>query len=235
MITGFLGRLAECGATLRAPVRGIFLLTLLSLPTGAESQIALGVQGGLGSFKVKGDAPERFEYGGLRGGTAGLVLEWNLTDDLALSFQPTWAQKGTSVNVEVKGKQEPVDSMELRLTYLSLPVVVKVATRSGRGFVTAGVDVGYLDTASLTVGDSPGIDVLDSLESTDVSALFGVGGTIRRGRPTITFEARYNQSLFRVLPPSAPRELTSALPDGFRSSGYRLILGVLFPLGGGDR
>ena len=210
-------------------------MTLLSLPTGAESQVALGVQGGLGSFKVKGDAPDRFDYAGLRGGTASLLLEWKLTDDLALSFQPTWAQKGTRVTVEVRGKQEPVDSMELRLTYLSLPVLVKVATRSGRGFVTAGVDVGYLEAASLTVGDSPGIDVLDSLEPTDLSALFGVGGTIRRSRPTITLEARYNQSILRVLPPSAPGEVTSGLPDGFRSSGYRLILGVLFPLGGGDR
>jgi hypothetical protein len=210
-------------------------MTLLALPTGAKSQVALGVQGGLGSFRVKGDAPDRFDYAGLRGGTAGLVLEWNVTDDLALSFQPTWTQKGARVTVEVKGKQEPVDSMELRLTYLSLPVLVKVATRSGRGFVTAGVDVGYLDAASLTVGDSPGIDVQDPLEPTDISALFGVGGTIRRGRPAITLEARYNQSIFRVLPASGTGGATSALPEGFRSSGFQLILGVLFPLGGGDR
>lgn len=234
-MTGFLRTLAAERAALRAPLWAFCVMTLLAFPTGADCQIVLGVQGGLGRFKVKGDAPDRFDYGGLRGGTAGLVLEWKLTDDVALSFQPAWTQKGTGVTVEVKGIQEPVDSMELRLTYLSLPLLVKVATLSGRGFVTAGVDVGRLDAASLMVGDAPGIDVKDRLESTDLSALFGVGGTIRKGSPAITLEARYNQSIFRVLPASATGGATSALPEGFRSSGFQMILGVLFPLGGGDR
>jgi len=234
-MTGSPRRLAAGMAALRVPVTGLLLMTLLALPTGADGQIVLGVQGGLGSFKVKGDAPARFGYSGAWGGNAGLVLQWTVAEDVALSIQPSWTRKGTGVTVEVKGVQEPVDSMKLKLTYLSLPVLVKVATRSGRGFVTAGVDVGYLEAASLTVGDAPGIDVEANLETTDVSALFGVGGTIRGGSPTITFEARYNQSIFRVLPPSALGQVTSALPEGFRSSGFQLILGALFPLGGGDR
>jgi hypothetical protein len=131
--------------------------------------------------------------------------------------------------------EEPVDSADLRLTYVSLPVLAKVSTRGGRAFVTGGFDVGYLNAATFSVGDSQEIDLKDTLETTDVSALFGVGGTIRQGKPVVTFEFRYNQSLLRVLDPSGRDEETSNLPEGFRSSGFQLILGVLLPLGGGDR
>lgn len=219
----------------RKTAPGLFLLFLLAFPAGAGAQIALGIQGGLGSFKVKGDAPKRVGYAGSWGGTASLVLDWEVTRGVAVSVQPSWTQKGAGVTVEVKGVREPVDSAELKLTYLSLPVLMKVTTSRGKAFVTAGVDLGYLKAGILTLGDSQEIDVENALETGDVSALFGVGGTLRRGRPTVTFEFRYNQSLLRVLNPSEQAKDTSLLPQGFRSSGVQLIAGVLFPLGGGDR
>lgn len=214
---------------------GLVLMTFLALPVAACCQLSLGVQGGIGSFTVKGHPPEKMDYARSWGGTAGLVLEWNVTDAVALSLQPSWSQKGTGVKVSVRGAREPVDSMALRLEYLSLPVIVKVATRNRGGFVTAGVDLGRLNSATLSIGDSETIDVEDRLEAADLSVLFGVGGTLRKGSPAITFEIRYSQSLLRVLPLSAAGEETSALPQGFRSSGLQVIGGIEFPLGRRNR
>lgn len=221
------------GKALRRAVTGLCVSAPLFVPLALDAQLTLGVQGGLGRFTVQGDAPRRTSYASAWGGAGGLILEWNLSEATAISFQPSWTQKGTRVLVEVKGVDEPVDSMDLRLDYLSFPVLLKVSTRRRSGFVTAGVDVGYLRSGILTVGESEETDLTDLLETTDLSALFGVGGTLRKTRPVITLEVRYHQSLLRVLSASASGAETRALPGGFRSNGLELTMGLLLPLGGG--
>jgi hypothetical protein len=223
------------GRALWETLGGLCLSVLLLAPQTLGAQITLGIQGGLGRFSVKGDAPRNTSYTNAWGGSGGLILELHLSEAVALSFQPSWTQKGTDVMVDVKGIDEPVDSMDLSLDYLSLPVLLKVSTPRRGGFVTAGVDLGYLQSAVLTVGDSEETNVKDALETTDVSAIFGVGGTLRKSRPVVTLELRYYQSLLRVLPTSAPGGETRALPAGFRSSGWELTMGLLLPLGGGGQ
>lgn len=204
---------------------------LLSGSLGA--QVTLGVQGGLARFTVKGDAPQRTSYANSLGATGGIIVEWSFAEAVSVSFQPSWTQKGARVLVDVRGVDEPVDSMALRLDYLSLPLLLKVSTPNRGGFVTVGVDVAHLQSAGLTVGKSEGADVKDLMETTDLSALFGVGGTLRKTPPAITLELRYHQSLLRVLPGSAEGPSARALPGGFRSSGFELNVGLLLAVGGG--
>jgi len=63
-----------------------------------------------------------------------------------------------------------------------------------------------------------------------VAVLFGAGGLIPIGRPVLTLEARYSQSLTNL---NEGVILSSTnLPARFRSSGFQFLAGMLLPLGG---
>jgi hypothetical protein len=74
-------------------------------------------------------------------------------------------------------------------------------------------------------------EVKDALESTDVSWIFGVGGLLYRGRPEVSLELRYSQSLLKVFDGGGSGN-AAVLPGGLRSSGFQLIAGVAWRLGG---
>ena len=72
-------------------------------------------------------------------------------------------------------------------------------------------------------------DVRDRLNRVDLAASLGFGGILVNGRPRISLELRYFQSLLNL----ADAATTAVLPVRFRSSGLLLMAGVLLPLGGG--
>lgn len=210
LLTGLVGLLVSLGAT-----------------RGAAAQ-TLGVVGGLNLSSIKGDAPEQVKWGGKTGLILGLVGEFRLAQDVHLLLQPTLTTRGSSLGVTVEGQEEPVDSGSVSLDYLTLPVLVKVMAGNGRTFVTSGLDFGILTGATLEKGDNEE-DVKDRVEDFDVAVNFGFGGVVFSGRPNVSLELRYSQSLLNLANSTTTEE---ALPVRFRSSGFQLIAGVLLPLGG---
>jgi hypothetical protein len=91
------------------------------------------------------------------------------------------------------------------------------------------LDFGFLTGATLTEG-SDERDVKDRVEDFDVAAVFGFGGVVFAGKPNVSLELRYSQSLLNLANASTTED---ALPVRFRSSGFQLLAGVLLPLGGG--
>ena len=208
------------------------LAVAFTLPAPASGQWVVGAQGGLSAFSVSGVAPENATYGRQMRIMAGGVLGYRLGSSIILKVEPTFVQRGAGIAYEVEGIEDPVDSLSLNLDYLSVPVVAQVFTPGGRGFVTTGLDLGFLSSATLNAvnGDAEE-DVKDLLESTDVAWLFGVGGLVHRGKPEISLELRYSQSLAKVLD-GTPDGSAASLPDGFRSSGFQLVAGVAWRFGG---
>lgn len=207
------------------------VLTLALSIAGSEHATAqtLGLVGGLNMSSIKGDAPENIKWGGRAGGVIGLVGEIRLTEEVNLLIQPTLTNRGASLGVEVEGMQEPVDSGSVSLSYLTVPVLVKVFAGHRRTFVTSGLDFGFLTGATLTEG-SDERDVKDRIEDFDVAVNFGFGGIIYAGKPNVSLELRYSQSLLNLANAST---IEDALPVRFRSSGFQFLAGVLLPLGGG--
>lgn len=72
------------------------------------------------------------------------------------------------------------------------------------------------------------MDVKDALTDFDLAVIFGVGRMFPVGRPRITAEIRYSQSLFNLAGDATGQDL----PVRFRASGFQLLAGVLLPLGG---
>ena len=211
--------------------RALMILALVGFaaPQGLAGQWVIGAQAGFPAFTVAGRSPEGATYGRQFRVLASGVIGYRVGSSVVLRVEPGLVQKGSGVSFEVEGVEEPVDSLSLNLDYISVPVVAQVFTPGGRGFVTAGMEVGILSSAMLnTASSGQEADVKDLLESTDMSLLFGAGGLVRRSQPEVSLELRYSQSLTKAFAGGAD----TAIPTGLRSSGLQLMAGVSWRLGG---
>lgn len=208
----------------------IVTAALVSAGTSAAvAQISVGAVLGVNRTGLSGDKPDNTSYSTSAGLIAGLVLEIPVAKSVAIVFQPGYRQSGANIGFQVPDQEEPVDSLSLRLDYFSIPILLKVITDGGRWYVTSGVDLGLLTSATLsTVSGSQEMDVKDALSDVDLAVIFGVGRMFPVGRPRITAEIRYSQSLFNLAGDSTGQDL----PARFRASGFQLLAGVLLPLGG---
>jgi hypothetical protein len=205
------------------------LVALGSIPGVSHAQVSIGAVLGVSRTGLSGDKPNKTSYSTRAGPIAGLVLEIPVAKNVAIVFQPGYRQSGANIAFDVPGQEEPVDSLSLRLDYVSLPILLKVITDGGRWYVTSGVDLGWLTSATLsTVSGSQETDVKDALNDFDLAVIFGVGRMFPVGRPRITAEIRYSQSLANLAGDSTGQDL----PARFRASGFQLLAGVLLPLGG---
>jgi hypothetical protein len=206
------------------------LMAALLSVQGAAAQIAIGAVIGANNTGISGDNPDKTSYSAKTGAIAGLVLEIPVAKGVAIVFQPGYRQLKAVIGFEVDGQDEPVDSLDVKLAYVSIPVLLKVVTNGGKWYVTSGLDFGFLSSATLsTISGSAESDIKDLLTDFDVAVIFGVGRMFPVGRPKITAELRYSQSLVNL---SNQTIGGSDLPVRFRASGLQLMAGVLLPLGG---
>ncbi len=205
----------------------IFLLCASHSP--AQSQLYLGATGSFSRTSLSGDAPEDASYTSKAGFGFGAVVEYSLTSDIRLSFQPSYARRGTGVGYDI-GEEELRDSLSLSLDYVSIPVMARFLSSSGSLFVNGGFDFGFLLDASLEdVNTGISADVKESINTFDVMMIFGVGTSIALDPALLTFELRYGQSLANA---GANDQLAAAagISPRFRSSGFQLLAAILFPL-----
>jgi hypothetical protein len=220
---------------LRASTRCFWLLliagTLAALTPGEVSaEGAIGVFGGLIRSNLSGDTPDRFKYETKLGGSAGAVGEFNVTDDVRLSFQPMFLQRGATLTVKLPGESTRRDSLDLRMNYVALPILVKIISGNGKTYVTGGLSLGYLLSAELS-DSSREKDIKDDLNTIDLSADIGFGIMLPIGKPLLTMELRYEQGLTNTADRAASLE-EEVVPVRFRASSFQLFAGLMLPLGG---
>lgn len=205
-------------------------MSALLVSAGDAAGQRIGVVGGLNRAGIQGDAPPNAQYMGGMGFLGGIAFELPVAPDVFVSLQPTYARRGTGIAFAVKGEEEPRDSLDVTLTYVTVPVLAKVEAARGRTFVTGGVDVGVLLDATLS-GRGPDEDIASVFKDLDVAALFGFGVVFPLGAPRLTLEARYTQSLLN-LSAGGQAQSGAALPQRFRANGFQFLAGFLLPLGG---
>lgn len=214
---------------MRKSLCGALLVMLFVTANGRAQQPAIGIFGGINQSSLKGDAPEKTSFGGLSGFAAGAVGEFRIANEVLLSIQPMYLQRGTKIAFEIPGEDQPRDSMDARIDYFTVPVLLKVISGNGKTYVTSGLDFGFLSSAKLIDGAQES-DIKEFFKSTDIAVVFGFGAMFPIGNPRLSFELRYSQSLLNISSQSGNPEGTS-LPTRFRSSGLQLLAGVLLPLG----
>ena len=203
----------------------LFILLNISL----FSQTYIGATGGLMSSSLSGDAPEDASYSGKTGFSGGLIADFTLTEDIVLSIQPRYLQKGTSVAYDV-GEYELRDSLTATLDYVSLPIMVKITSLNKRIYFSSGLDFGYLMNSTVeNIVDGSTKDVNELIKNYDISATFGFGVNIPIGSPIISLELRYMQSLLNLSDISSDESGTT-FPYRFRTSGFQFLTSILFPI-----
>lgn len=203
----------------------IFLLFNISI----FSQTYIGATGGLMSSSLSGDAPEDASYSGKTGFSGGLVVDFTLTEDIVLSIQPRFLQKGTSVAYDV-GEYELRDSLTATFDYASLPVMVKITSLNKRIYFSSGLDFGYLMNSTVeNIVDGSTKDVNNLIKNYDISATFGFGVNIPIGSPIISLELRYMQSILNLSDISSTESGTT-FPYRFRTSGFQFLTSIIFPI-----
>jgi len=212
----------------------IFLLILLvicSLAT-ANAQFTTGIFGGINNSNLIGDAPPGSTYESELGYAAGALVEYNITSDVRISLQPMFQRKGTTIAYSVFNEREPQDSIDIKINYFSIPILMKVYGGNNMLYVSGGFDIGYkLDATFRRIGTDIEKDISDSFDDFDIAAIIGVGAQFKIGLFYIFIEGRYSQGLGNISSPQAgePEELNPS----FRTTGLQLFAGLTYTFGGG--
>ena len=162
---------------------------VLILGTSAAAQTRFGATAGLNWSNLGGDTPEGAEYRRSLGMNAGIVGDIALTEDVALSLQPTYVRRGADIYFDV-GEKEPRDSLELRLDYVDCLVMVKIFADNDFSYFTTGLGVGFLTQAALKDVRGGDKDVESNFKNVDLSIAFGVGFMVPAKNTLVTFELR---------------------------------------------
>ena len=201
-----------------------FLLLVLtsSMSTG---QSYIGVFGGLNSSKLTGDSPNKAKYKSLMGANVGAYIDIKLGKIVWLSIQPSYTQEGTKISYSVKGLEEPVDSISIRLNYFSLPVFLKVSSTNGRFYALGGIETGLLLNNSISShGSKQDIDA--NIADWNLAAHFGAGIKIPVGLPRLFVELRYSQGLVNL----TDEPIEKSYVPRVKTSGFKVLAGIEIPL-----
>ncbi len=164
------------------------LLTLVSLigmimVTQAQQDIHFGIKGGLNISSISGKDVEnpdaRTSFHG------GIMAEIPITEKF--SFQPEFLYSSLGI-------KENDENAELKLNYLTLPLMVKYYVADNFS-LEIGPQIGLLLSADAKVeGEGEG-DVKDLFKDFDAAINFGVGYKLDNG---LNFGARYNLGLIKI-------------------------------------
>ena len=200
----------------------LLLIFTSSLSTG---QSYIGVFGGLNSSKLTGDSPNKAKYKSLMGANVGAYIDIKLSKIIFLSLQPSYTQEGTKISYSVKGLEEPVDSISIRLNYFSLPVFLKVSSTNGRFYALGGIEAGLLLNNSISShGNKQDIDV--KIADWNFAAHFGAGIRIPVGLPRLFVELRYSQGLVNLTDEPVEKSYVPRV----KTSGFKVLAGIEIPL-----
>lgn len=187
---------------------------------------AIGVLVGGTSASLSGDAPASTKFRGQRGFTAAAFLERRIAPEVSISAQPGFTRRQTGIAFEIPGEDGPRDSLSVRLDYFTVPVLIKVFSGSGRTYVAGGLDFGWALSSTMTGAGAP-IDLADVVRDIDVAGVFAFGVTFPLGTPRLVTELRYVQSIVNA----STGEGSDDTVGRFRSRGFQMTLGIMFPLG----
>lgn len=218
-----------------------FAAFLFAAPVSAQNHI--GLVGGVNLANLRVDPKlEGPDLSNRLGFGAGGVLEFGLSENVALRFEPIFLQKGA----KQKGSQQLTDEqgnvlgtvdveLTIKASFIEVPALLKIAlgTKSTRPYIAVGPTVGLLlsnkvsiKASGLGVNVEDEQDLKDESKSIDFGVTFGAGLTFAAGSNSVFFEGRYALGLTNLNDdPNDPN-------TDIKSKGIQIMGGITFPLGG---
>ena len=211
-------------------MRNKFLLVFSSviiLSGTSLAQVQMSFWGGVNETSFGGNPPKDASYGSIRGLSFGVNLDLQPTEDFVISLEPSFEQKGSTVNVGVKeGLQDTTYKFKINQNYCGIGLLFKVNT--GNFFIGSGISFQLLNSATLEF-ESEETDIKDKFINYDAVAFFNLGYKIPIGGPSIFIELRYIQGLLNIRSKESESGAEIYLSD-FKSTGLKLSTGIMIPL-----
>lgn len=211
-------------------MRNKFLLvfSLVIILSGSSlAQVQMSFWGGVNETSFGGNPPNDASYGPIRGLSFGVNLDFQPTEDFVISLEPSFEQKGSTINVNVEeGLQDTTYKFKINQNYFGIGLLFKVNT--GNFFVGSGISFQILNSATLEF-ESEESDIKDKFINYDALAFFNVGYKIPIGGPSIFFELRYLQGLISIRAEESESDTENYLSN-FKSTGLKLSTGIMIPL-----
>jgi len=207
----------------------IIITSLFLLLFGQNSfgQFDASIWCGLNNASFGGNPPEDANYESIYGLGFGADLNYQLTKDVIISFEPSFNQTGSDI---VFGNEDrildTVKTFTIKQNYFGLGLIFKIDTK--RFYVGTGLSFQLLTSANLEY-ESAENDIKDRFLNYDIVSFFNVGYKIPIGTPNLFIELRYIQGLLNIN--SDEPDLNSEIYiANFKSSGLKLLVGLTFPI-----
>lgn len=207
----------------------LILFSVLFITSISSAQTKIGISTGANLTSISGDAPKDGSYTGSPGLILGLSGEFNITKSLKIVIQPGYVQRNGKINYEYDRLNNDIDSFSTSMSYVNLPVLLKVPALNNVTYFNGGFSVSYLTQSSLKylVTNQPTADLDSLVNKFDFSLLFGFGATIHIYKNIgLDLEARYTQSIVNLS--SGNTTFGTTLPVRFRSSGFQFLTNILY-------
>ena len=190
-----------------------------------SGQSYVGAFAGFNRSKLSGDVPHKATYNTLMGANLGAFIDLELGKSIWLSLQPSYSQEGTKISYNVPGQEEPVDSINIRLNYFSLPLLLKVSTPNERFYAIGGFETAYMLNSYMSSHDVEE-DIDANISELNLALHFGAGIHIPVGFPRLFVEVRYTQGLVNLTDePNAANVIPRV-----KTSGFKVFAGIEIPL-----
>ncbi len=203
----------------------IISMVFLIISFPAIAQFSTGSFVGLNFGKLTGDAPKGGYYMPNHGLNAGVMIDIPVSREIKLSLQPSYSQEGTKVYYSQGKYVEPIDSIQLRLNYFSLPLMIKVQSLNKHFYAVGGLEAGFLSGYKLTSHEQLLSNQL-SVAKFNLAAHFGAGYRIFLGYPVLFIELRYAQGLINLTDEPVDKSYVPRV----KTSGMKFLIGIELPL-----
>jgi len=204
----------------------VLIFSILVLSVVSNAQTTVGLIGGLNMQSISGDAPKDASYGLKTGYMFGISAEANVSKEIKIVLQPNYTLYQTVIAYDI-GREDPVDSMNVKMSYFRVPVFAKIEAFNGVTYFLSGLDFGFLQDSKIQDVNktTEERDISESFEKFDLAAAFGVGVKFPVKRFIISAEGRYSQSLLNL-----SKENFNSLPSRFRLSGFQFMTYISYIL-----
>lgn len=202
----------------------------------ATAQMSIGGRIGLdiGSVSFSQSLPSGETNSTHTGILVGGQLDNWFSDMWAISIQLLYDQKGSEFSIAANNGNGVSSTTDGVSSYLELPILVKFAIGSGsfKPYIFAGPSFGLLLTSTETNGNTS-LSVDSDYNTLDISALLGVGASLRLGDtgPSILLDIGDAIGLVNIIKNGNTEPVTSQeVSQSAKTNDIRIAAGIMFPL-----
>lgn len=203
----------------------LILIVVFSCWFTSVSGQEIGIYYTKNGSKLTGDKPQGYRIAYDQGFALGAYVDLLITPDVTLSIQPGILRVQSTVKIPDLN-EELKDSLDLRLDYLTLPLLFKInPVKSKRFYFIGGPSLGFLLESTTTDESGDEQDRSALFRDINLSLNFGFGYKVPVKSLALAFELKYEQGLVNITDFGNPEELFSRV----KTQGVNLSIALGLP------